>query len=93
MATQIPGLREHVTPGTTGWLVEPESPRALAQALHAAMADRLKVQNMGEHARRQVQANDWSRIAERYLALYEETIAKFASAHDGRPDFRGAPAA
>lgn len=40
IASDLPGLREQVLPGKTGWLVEPENPAALASALVEADSER-----------------------------------------------------
>ncbi len=39
VATQVCGIPEMVRPGETGWLVPPEDPQALAQAIAQALAD------------------------------------------------------
>jgi colanic acid/amylovoran biosynthesis glycosyltransferase len=39
VATEVTGIPEVVIPGETGWLIPPEDPQALAQAIRAALAD------------------------------------------------------
>jgi glycosyltransferase involved in cell wall biosynthesis len=85
IAPRIPGLRELVTPGRTGWLVEPEAPAELSQALREAIADPARAARMGEAARSDAQAFDWSVVAGRYLALYEKTIARVRNTPLKRP--------
>lgn len=80
IATRIPGLRELVAHGHTGWLVDPESPQALAQTLRDVAADREATRRVGEAARNHAQAYDWSAIAARHLALYDKVIARRANA-------------
>ena len=72
IATRIPGLMEVVEHDRTGLLVPPESSPDLAQAMAALAADRVLAPQLGDTARRIVQASDWSNIADRHLELYAE---------------------
>ena len=38
VATDVNGINEAVRPGETGWLVPPEAPRLLAQAMQEALS-------------------------------------------------------
>ena len=88
IVTRIPGLRDLVEPGRTGWLAEPESPRALGLALHDIAADVPGAKRMGETARDHTKAHDWTLVAARYLALYDEVIERGATRHGG--EYEGA---
>ena len=55
ITTDIPGCREEVVPGVTGWLVPPKDAGALADAMeHAACLPAEKLRAMGEAGRRYV---------------------------------------
>jgi glycosyltransferase involved in cell wall biosynthesis len=51
IATRVGGLPEIVEEGKTGWLVAPESPEALAQAIAAAAANPAQLKKLGNNAR------------------------------------------
>lgn len=51
VASRIGGLPEIVEDGENGWLVEPGSPPALAEAIRRAAQDRLRLRKAGERAR------------------------------------------
>jgi glycosyltransferase involved in cell wall biosynthesis len=85
IATEIPGLRDLVVPGHTGWLVAPET---LAQALCDAAKNPLHARQMGENARKDALSRDWALIASQHIDLYEEL-----SAHTMQRARRGEPAA
>ena len=51
VASDVGGLRELVEPGHTGWLVPPDSPAALADAIAAAVSDRERLCQFGRHGR------------------------------------------
>jgi glycosyltransferase involved in cell wall biosynthesis len=74
IATDMPGLADLIRPGTTGLVVPPESPEALAGALTRLFADDVLVAKMSGNARTFVQSYDWRRIAERHVALYEKLL-------------------
>lgn len=52
VATDVPGCRDAVEPGTTGLLVPPRDPAALADAIAALALDPPRRQRMGEAGRR-----------------------------------------
>ncbi|MBP5207929.1 MAG: glycosyltransferase [Clostridia bacterium] len=55
ITTDIPGCREEVVPGVTGWLVPPKDAGALADAMEqAARLPAEKLSAMGEEGRRYV---------------------------------------
>ena len=53
MASRAQGLAEVVTDGVTGLLVEPDSPRALADALLSLAADPGRARTLARTARRE----------------------------------------
>lgn len=74
IAARLPGLASIVEPGRTGFLVPPDSPEPLAQALAHAIRDREALDRLGRQARVAVRPYDWSDIAARHLALFEELL-------------------
>ena len=75
IATDMPGLADLIQPEKTGLLVPPETPEALARAMGSLLADDAMVRTMSQSARDVVQQYDWSNVARRHLALYENLIA------------------
>ncbi|HEV2176665.1 MAG TPA: glycosyltransferase family 4 protein [Terriglobia bacterium] len=76
VASRVGGLPEIVTPGETGWLIPPESPEALAEAIAAAAADRARLGEFGVRARaraRQFSVENMVRCTE---ALYVRLAAR-----------------
>jgi len=75
IATDIPGTRELVRDGQTGWLVQPGSVEQISEAVKRAFSQR------EAYASIQAQAYAWAqnftieRAAQQYLALYQQ-IAK-----------------
>jgi glycosyltransferase involved in cell wall biosynthesis len=77
VATRAGGLPDKVKPGETGWLVEPGSPQALADALVDALAqDADGRARFGAAGRALVeQAFAWPVVAAQLHALYTELVA------------------
>jgi glycosyltransferase involved in cell wall biosynthesis len=70
------GPADIVTPGETGWLVEPDDEAALAEALVEAVADPAELRRRGQAAARDVaQRFAWPAIAEHF----SETLAEVAA--------------
>ncbi len=76
LATDIRGNNELVQPGVNGILVPPADPEALAGAIHRIVADPSLRRDMGEQSRLLAARHDWSKVAERYLALSEDIAGK-----------------
>jgi phosphatidyl-myo-inositol alpha-mannosyltransferase len=74
VASRIPGYAEVVEDGAEGLLVEPRNSEALVAALIRLLGDAELRRAMGERGRRKAAEYDWSRVAERVLDFYEETI-------------------
>ncbi len=76
VATDHGGARETVLPGSTGWLVPPRDPKALADAVAEAL--RLGPEERLAHAARaidHIRRNfDAATMAARTLAVYEEVL-------------------
>jgi glycosyltransferase involved in cell wall biosynthesis len=70
IATRVGGLQEIVEEGTTGWLIAPESPRALADAIASAAANPARLKELGENARLRSKEFSAERMVERTEALY-----------------------
>jgi glycosyltransferase involved in cell wall biosynthesis len=66
VGTRVNGIADLVIPGVTGWLVPPEDPEALREALEAALTNRGLRTRMGLNARERV---------EREFALSQSVIA------------------
>jgi glycosyltransferase involved in cell wall biosynthesis len=76
IGTRIPGLEDLINHGCTGMLVRPDSAAALAEALKAAIGNRQWLDAMGQEARRAARDYDWSRVARRYLELFDDLIKR-----------------
>jgi sugar transferase (PEP-CTERM/EpsH1 system associated) len=71
VATRVGGNPEVVVHGTTGLLVPPESPSALAEAMLSLWRDPGTARRMGQAGRRRIEAEfDLKRVVARYEALY-----------------------
>lgn len=72
VGTRVGGMCETILSGTTGVLVEPESPRELARAMASILVDPATARRMGAQGReRAVQCYSWQARAGRLAALYE----------------------
>jgi glycosyltransferase involved in cell wall biosynthesis len=70
VASRAGGLPEVVEDGINGWLVDPESPAALAQALVAAASDSARLRSFGLAARDRACAFSADTMVDRTEALY-----------------------
>src|SRR6185503_1026864 len=77
VATRVGGTPELVIEGVTGHLVEPRQPRALAETIAFALADRKRLRALGRRGRARVEssfsAEQMTRAVE---ALYRELTAR-----------------
>jgi glycosyltransferase involved in cell wall biosynthesis len=71
IATRVGGVDELVDPGTNGWLVDPESPDALADALCVVLESDDLAAKLGRAARAAAERRDPT-------AEYEAGIARLA---------------
>jgi glycosyltransferase involved in cell wall biosynthesis len=61
---------------TSGIVVKPGDPNAIADALMALLLDKERAQNMGRSARRRVEEHfTWDSVARRVVATCEEALA------------------
>lgn len=76
IATDVPGCREVVLPGRTGWLVPPRDAASLAAALRDALADPARTAAFGV-AGRELAEREFSLAAvlAKTLAIYDELLA------------------
>ncbi len=75
VATRVGGLPEIVEEGETGWLVPPESPQALADAIAAAAADP-RLAELGSNARQRARQFSVDIMLDRTEALYRRLMAR-----------------
>jgi phosphatidylinositol alpha-mannosyltransferase len=72
VATDIPGYNEVVEDGVQGFLVPPEDPEALAEALLRLLRDPALRARMSAAGRQRARQYDWDEIARRVVEFYEE---------------------
>lgn len=72
VATRVGGLPEIVTENETGWLIPPDSPDALAEAILHASQDRNLLSEYGRNGRARAEAFSAAIMVERTEALYEQ---------------------
>jgi phosphatidylinositol alpha-mannosyltransferase len=84
VASRIPGYAEVLEDGRQGILVEPKSSDALAAGLTRLLSDAALRRAMGERGRVKAADYAWTRVADRVLDFYEETI----DAHMDEPAVR-----
>jgi len=70
VASLVGGLPEVVEEARTGWLIEPSSPAALAQAILAAAGDRARLRQLGLNGRERARQFSVDIMVERTEALY-----------------------
>jgi len=74
VATNVDGLPEMVSGGTTGLLVNPEEPAALAGALDRLASDRTLAERMGRCGRERVASFGVAQMVDGLLGVYEEAL-------------------
>lgn len=87
IATRYYGVDDYITHGETGWLVEPNSPESLKQAIETLWNDAELRQRLGENAKRYAQENFSDPAAGRALGRILDEVAA------GRQGLRTSPAA
>jgi len=77
VASAVGGIPEVIEDGVTGWLVPPEDPASLAQALITALGDSDRRRRICDAARARVAASySIDVMAQRTLALYAEVLGQ-----------------
>jgi D-inositol-3-phosphate glycosyltransferase len=75
IVTEVGGLPETVD--GNGWVVPPENPAALAEAILEAVSDRERLRQMGERSRQLVDERyDGAVIARQMIAVYDELLGR-----------------
>lgn len=74
IATRVGGLPEIAEDGITGWLVAPESPDSLAQAIAVAAANPTMLKELGNNARLRSKEFSADIMVERTEALYRRLM-------------------
>ena len=80
VASRVGGLRFTIDEGTTGFLVKPQSPQALAGALEKILSDETLRAAMSAAARSSVARYDWSNVARQVKHVYRR-LAEGHRAH------------
>lgn len=76
VATRVGGLPEVVENERTGWLVPPDSPSALADAIISAASDRVRLRTLGLQARERARQFAGDIMVQRTEALYLRLLSK-----------------
>ncbi len=79
IGSDVGGIPEMIENGTTGWLVPPDNPVALAKAMHAALSDASLREHMGVAAARSAQEFALEKFDCRVVQLYAASIPGSAS--------------
>lgn len=75
VATNVGGLAEIVEDGHSGWLIPPDSPQALADAVSLASRDRAKLIEFGCNGRKRAEEFSAAVMVSRMEALYHRLAA------------------
>lgn len=75
VATAVGGVPEMVVDGETGFLVPPNDPQALADAINALLDDPEKMRAMGAKGKERVEEHfTWDKVAERMAEYFREIL-------------------
>ena len=78
VATRVGGIPEFVRDGIDGYLVPPENPVALRQAILRLTQNPNRLREMGQNARQHiVEVSDGQKVAERELKVLEAASANY----------------
>ncbi|MBW3632249.1 MAG: glycosyltransferase, partial [Chloroflexi bacterium] len=70
VASRVGGLRFTIEEGTTGFLVKPQSPEALATAIETIVSDESLRIGMSGASRPSVERYDWPNVANQVMHVY-----------------------
>jgi glycosyltransferase involved in cell wall biosynthesis len=76
IGTRLPGFEDLISPGSTGWLVPPESPAELARAVRELLVDDERLRHMSTAVRHKAESYGWQAIAARHVELYEQLLGR-----------------
>lgn len=74
LATRTGGIPDVVKDGETGLLVKPDSAKAAAESLQQLLNDAQLREHLAKAAIHNARGYDWSAIAEKYAAVYDEMM-------------------
>jgi glycosyltransferase involved in cell wall biosynthesis len=74
VVSDLPGFRDMVRHGETGWLVPQRSPQKLAEILAPILNGTVDLTTTGKRALEVARTFTWEAIASRHLELYEELL-------------------
>ncbi len=74
VATGISGNRDIICDGKSGFLVPPSDPQSMAEAIIRVFGDPDLGKSMGAGAGQLVSQYEWTQVARRYVAVYEEAL-------------------
>lgn len=74
VASRTGGIPDVVSDETTGLLVPPGDPKALAEAIDRVLGSPDLARRLAEAARRQAKAYDWEVLADRILGVYRRVV-------------------
>ena len=77
IASDLPGVRELVIPGKTGWLFPAGNSTALALAIIDALRDPSCRERVRQNALKFVETYSMASIAQEYTVLYDELLQKY----------------
>lgn len=72
VATDIPGTRELIVSGKSGWLVKPGNAKSLVEGIRRALACRPEWEEICTHARQRLDDYSMEHVAQQYADLYQE---------------------
>lgn len=75
VASEVGGIPTLVMPGKTGWLVPPEDPEALAEALLHLLGDADLRTQLGAAGQAFIRQNTWDRSVARYREIFHRVAA------------------
>lgn len=73
IASDLPSIRESVTPGFNGMLCDPNQPEAFTEAMSFLLANPIQAKRMGMQGKQRViEDYSWNTIADQTIALYHQ---------------------